>query len=55
VNGLQRVVDSVSDKEMELRFLISQCLNDTSLSAKESAVEAQRLQDHVHHIASLVN
>jgi hypothetical protein len=53
VNGLQRVVDSVSDKEMELRLLISQCINDASLSAKESAVEAQRLQDHVHPVASL--
>jgi hypothetical protein len=51
VNGLQRVVDSVSDKELELRVLISQCLNDTSYSVKESAVEAKRLEEYVHFTA----
>ncbi|KAA8894245.1 hypothetical protein FN846DRAFT_895250 [Sphaerosporella brunnea] len=50
-NGLHSVVDSVSDKEMELRLLISQCLNDACHSVKESAVEAKRLEEHVerHH------
>jgi hypothetical protein len=53
-NGLQRVVDSVSDKEMELRLLISQCLNDTSYSVNESAIEARRLEEYVDFIAFLL-
>jgi hypothetical protein len=46
-NGFQRVMDSVSDKEMELRLLISQCLNGATQLVKEGAVEAARLEEHV--------
>jgi hypothetical protein len=50
VNGFEDVMTSVTDKELELRLLISQCLNLATHSAKESATEAVRLQEHVHSL-----
>ncbi|TGZ82123.1 hypothetical protein EX30DRAFT_394990 [Ascodesmis nigricans] len=41
------VVDSVSDKEMELRFQISKFLNSTVQARKEVAEEAGRFEQHI--------
>jgi len=48
VNGL-RAVESVSasDKEMEMRHMITRGLNDFLRVTREAAVEAQRLLEHV--------
>lgn len=48
VNGLRAMESaSASDKEMEIRYLITQRWNDFMRAAREATVEAQRLLEHV--------